>query len=224
MYVVFLKIRQGFSQIYGCHGRTYISRYNPIAIQIPTVSITIEQCVCTVQWIESKMNLPTVRHSITKRRIERSNCKAIPAVTIGVIEQRVGTQPKVFSDRIRNIAGTCIEDVCERRIETVYNERPLRLNRALRKGRITPQAVQFSCEISRHSVLVFLRRGEFFSNGQESITIHVKPVVIWVVGFIACVERVKIRANVALGLLVKTPCTGTHPRFKTVGHSVPICV
>ena len=168
------------------------------------------------------MHLPTIGHAITKRWVKWTDSKSVPTVPVGIIEQRVRPKPQIFSNHTGNVGGTGRQEILERSIGTRGNERPLRQNRALRKSCIAPQSIKFRCEVTRHPILVFFRRSVLFSNGQEPIAIYIKTVPIGVVGGIACIEWVKIRAKITLTNLIESACSRTHPNFKTVRHSVTI--
>ena len=170
------------------------------------------------------MHLPAIGHAIAKRWVKWTDSESIPTVPVGIIEQRVRPKPQIFTNHTGNVGGTGRQEILERSIGSRRNKRPLRQNRALRKGRITPQSIKFRCEIARHPVLVLFRRSVLFSNGQEPITVYIKTVSIGVLRGIASVEWVEIRAKITLTNLIESTCSRTHPNFKTVRHSVAIGV
>ena len=51
------------------------------------------------------MNLPTVGDAITKGRVQRTNRKTIPEVSVGIVEQWVRAEPEVFAHGVDGTVG-----------------------------------------------------------------------------------------------------------------------
>ena len=143
------------------------------------------------------MHFPAVRNAITKGRVERANGEPVPQVAIGIIQQRIGAEPEVFSHRVDGPGGARREQVVERSVRSRLEVGPTLEHRTLRKGGMAPQPVQFCREVGRRTVGVLLRGGEALSVAENTVPVDVESIVVAVKGQIAPVQRIESRTDVA---------------------------
>ena len=168
------------------------------------------------------MNFPPVRNAVTECGEERSNRKPVPKVPVGIVQQRVGAKPEVFTNGTHLARCARLEQVVEGCVLPCGDERPKRPCVSVGQRCVTPQPVQFCCEIGGHAMTVFLGRSVPFGITQKSVTIHVKSVVVPIKGQIASVQRIVRRTNEPLRGGIKPPDSLTHVRFKPVRHAITV--
>ena len=143
------------------------------------------------------MNFPPVGNAVAEGRVEWANGKAVPEVAIGVVQQRVGTEPQILTHRIDRTGGAGGEQVVERGVGSGGKEGPILEHGALGQGGVTPQPIELRREVSGGAVGVFLGGGEPFGVAEDAVPVDVKAVVVTVEGQIAGVEGVEGRAGVS---------------------------
>ncbi len=89
---------------------------------------------------------------------------------------------------------------------------------------MTPQTVKFCCEVGGRAVGVFLWSSKPFCVAEDTVTIHIKTVIVPIKCQIAAVQRVKGRAGVPQRNRVKPTHAMTHVGLVSVGHAVTIGV
>ena len=219
---VFFERGEGFSHLERRECTGDIAGNPAVSVGVPSVPIGVFKSVGPVERIQTKVHFPAVRNSITKRRVERANSEPVPQVAIGVIQQRIGAEPEVFSHRVDGPGGARREQVVERSVRSRREVGPTLEHCTFRKGCMAPQPVQFCCEVGRRTVGVLLGGGEALSVAENTVSVDVKPVVVAVEGQIAPVQRIESRTDVAKRKGVKSSHPVTHVGLVSVRHPVAV--
>ena len=90
-----------------------IPGHETVPVLVPTVLVNVKECVGPVQRIKTKVDFPSVRQSIAKRREGAAKTHAVPRPVVTVRVQRVGAQPDVLVKHRGAVRGAGGEEVRE---------------------------------------------------------------------------------------------------------------